>query len=122
MLSASEIAALQEVGHTTLISEVKVYRESSAEGPEGDVTSYSSSPVLTLPGWLVEVTPATAVQEAVGGVMGVPEVFQLYVPPDSDVRPADQVTVDGSMRFTVEHTNDEDTYRLFLNLTLRKLT
>jgi hypothetical protein len=123
VISAAEIQALRDLGHITLTSTVSVFRiQPATEGPEGDDPETYMAQVATLPGWLAEITPAREILENVGGVIGVPELFQLFLPPDSGVKSGDQVVVDGSQRFTVEHTNDEDTYRLFLICTCRKLT
>jgi hypothetical protein len=123
VISTAELQALRDLGHITLTSTVTVFRlQTATEGPEGDDAESYMAEIGTIPGWVYEITAARATLEQVGGVIGVPEVFQIFVPPGSDVGSGDELTVDGSKRFTCEHTNDEDTYRLFLILTCRKLT
>jgi hypothetical protein len=121
LIEASELAALRGIGETALTQTVVIQNQTISEGAEGDDVSGWTT-VATVKGWVYEQTPAGTVLESVGGIQSVPELFRLFVPVGTDAHSGYRCSVDGSPWYTIEHTNDEDTYPMFLILSLRKPT
>lgn len=121
LVDASQLSALREIGDLGLVDDVVIQKQIIVPGAEGDDVS-TWVDAAHVKGWVLELTPQPTIQQDVGGIQGVPELFRLFVPVGTDGHAGYRASVNGSPWYTVEHTSDEDTFPVFLTLTMRKLT
>ena len=115
LISASELAMLQEVAEQGMTSTATIYRKTKVASSEG--TSETPAPIGTTACWIVE-KQSQAVAD-VGGVQQVVMVFDCRVPVGTDIRPFDRLEV-GSTWFEVNDTDDEGTILPYVTARLRR--
>lgn len=117
LLSAAEMAAIRTVAESGMVDTVVIKRRSTTEGDYGDVSGYTE--VATVRGWITELTSTTAALENVGNVEALAGSYRLFVPVGTDLRPHDEVTVNGH-DYIVQNTDEGNTYEPMLRAFLRR--
>jgi hypothetical protein len=125
LLSATQLAAVQQVALSGMQSAVTVYRRTDspvvADNAYGDDAltwvETSESRVADVKGWLYS-TP-NPVQETDTGAVVTVNTYRLYLPVGTDVEPGDRVVV-GVEEFTVSDTTHETTWPALLSVSLRR--
>lgn len=115
LLSASELAAVQEVALSGMQTSVTVWRKSNVSTDDGMKSTWTQvgKPIN---GWL-HSTP-TPVITLVSGALATVNTYRLFLPVGSDVTPGDQVTI-GSMRYVLSDTTNDETWPALLRCSLR---
>jgi hypothetical protein len=114
LVSASEMAALQDLALTGMQTPVAIYDRSTVETADGqeDIWTYGR----TVNGWL-HSTP-TPMITLVSGEMVTVNTYRLFLPVDTTILAGDHVTI-GAKNYVVSDTTEEDTWQPLLNVSLR---
>lgn len=118
LISAAELSAIQAVAESGMNTAVYIQHPVTDHDDEnGWVTIYEEegTPVL---GWLYEFTPSGATLGVIAGQMGLSEGVWLRVPIGTNISSGDRARI-GSSVFTVEHTNEDSTYRPWIACAVR---
>lgn len=128
LLSDAQLRAVQDVAKMGMQTDVTIYRRSTTTGlemtddPYGSSVSYAELPetattTSTVKGMFHEVNvPSTDVDS---GQLVVVSHFRLWVPVGTDIRPGDQVVIDGNT-YQVSDTTADTTWPPFLECSLRR--
>lgn len=117
ILSARQMAALQEVALMGMQTPVTIKRRTTSDTAYGDKDEVSFTTVSTALGWF-HSTP-TPIQEQDTGSVVTANTYRLFLPVGTDVRDGDQITV-GSTVYVVSDTTAESTWKALLACSLRK--
>lgn len=117
LLSARQMAALQEVALMGMQTPVTIKRRTTSDTVYGDKDEVSFTTVATALGWF-HSTP-TPIQEQDTGSVVTANTYRLFLPVGTDVRDGDQITV-GSTVYVVSDTTAESTWKALLACSLRK--
>lgn len=110
LLSDNELAAIQSVAQSGMVSSVALYRKAKTQTADGWTEQWPATPSQTVVGWLYETTgPGTAIG-VIAGALGVLEQAWLRLPVGTDVQSGDKAVVNGA-EYIVEHTNAASTYQ-----------
>lgn len=116
LVTDSQLAALRTVGYRGLDSEVLIERPTQVQTDFGSKEQFNT--IATVPGWIREMSTTRAGEML--NVIATTGTFRLHVPFDTDIRPADRVTVNGT-QFTVGDTNSDNTIRVFTTAICRRV-
>lgn len=116
LLSDSQLAALSKIAEMGMKSSVTIKRRSTTQSVlEDNVDTWTT--VGTTIGW-VRALPSDDFSID-GGGFRVGVTHRLFVPLDTDLRPHDQVVINGET-FQVTDTALENTWKVLLRCSLRK--
>ena len=118
LLSASELAAVQDVALSGMTTSVAIYHGVHTRTDNGQKWGYPTTPDLTVLGWLTEKTPGSAKFDVIDGQTAISETHRLFLPIGTDCRAADKAVIAG-IDYIVQHTNQGDTYPAALTCYLR---
>lgn len=119
LLSASELAAIQSVAQSGMVTSVSIYHGARTQTANGQTWAYPAAADLTVNGWLYEMTGAAAKLGVIDGGTAVSEMFRLTLPIGTDCRVGDKVVIGGLSHY-VQHTNAGDSYPAWLICYLRR--
>lgn len=120
LISDAELNALRGIAESGMRDAVAtVLARSSVETDDGQETVWATSGP-TVNGWIYEVTATSAVIGVIAGQLGLAEVSHFRAPVNTVIHSGDHLLIDG-ITYTVEHTNEESTYKVWLDCAVRAL-
>lgn len=128
LLTASQIAAIRELGELGMSTPVTVQRHLTTEGydedehpfgAEDDATEQFETPGIEVTGWLRSHMGREIDQDG-DRVVGVHD-FTLRVPVGTVIEPRDRAVING-VNYTVMESNTEDTWPEWTICYLKKVT
>lgn len=118
LISASELAALQDLAQSGMVTTVSVYSQTIEKTDDGQKTTYPASPSFTVQGWLYNQTGPGGTIGVLDGGGGISQQIRLMVPVGTVIVSGDKVVVDGEA-FYCQFTSNDDTYPTSLKCYLR---
>jgi hypothetical protein len=119
LLSASEIAAVQGIAESGMVTSVAIYHGATTQTDNGQKWGYPASPDLTTTGWLREITPSSAKLDVHDGQTAISETHRLFLRVGTDARTGDKIVIAG-LDYICQRTNVGDTYPAALVCWLRR--
>lgn len=119
LLDPSELAQLQSIGQSGMSGTAMILTRITVETDDGQESQWATVGD-EVPCWVYEITSSGTALHAIAGAVDLVELFTIRLPVGSPVASGDQLAV-GSKVYMVEHTNDEDTYPVWLTCTCRHL-
>ena len=120
LISAAEMAAIQGLAESGMVTSVAVFHQVTTAGDDGRVATYPATADFTVTGWIKEITPDSVMAGVHSGEIGVVETHVLRVPVGTAIVSGDKI-VSGTASLIVQHTSAEDTYQPWLICTLKML-
>ncbi len=117
LISDAELAAIQGVAESGMHTPVYIQRRTNVETADGQSSEWVEDSQAVL-GWLYEFTPGGATIGVIAGQAGLSEGIWLRMPVGTNISSGDRARV-GSSIFTVEHTNEDSTYRPWIACAVR---
>jgi hypothetical protein len=119
LLSASEIAAVQAVAESGMVTSVAIYHGVKTQTANGQKWGFPTTPDLAVSGWLREITPSSAKMDQIDGQTAISETHRLMLPVGTDCRTGDKVVIAG-LDYIAQRNNKGDTYAASLIVWLRR--
>lgn len=114
---ASEIASMQEVFNQALGATIQIQnRILVSDETEDNVESWGNA--VSVQGWIFSTPTPSA--DVVGGVIGTLNLYRLFVPVGTVIKPGDKVISAGN-DFIVIDTIEESTWLPILRVSLRRV-
>lgn len=114
LVSASEMAALREIGLQGMQTSVAIYQRVTIETDDGQEDEWTY--LTTTEGWL-HSTPTPTIT-VVSGEMATVNTYRLFLPVDTTIEAGYHVII-GAKTFVVSDTTEEDTWQPMLVCSLR---
>lgn len=118
LLSPAQLAAIQGVAATGLVDTCKVCPRTITPSTIGGDDTITWPAGATVPCWTRQMNDPHLAAEL--GLVVSEGIFRINLPVDTVVHIDDQIEIDGA-RYTVQNTNDENTYRVFQEIYARRL-
>lgn len=119
LISASELAQIQSIATSGMTSTCTIQRRTTvqtANGQESEWTTLSTGVSC----WIKELTPISGTLGAIAGAVGLSEQFSIRLPVGTDVLGGDQI-VSGGKTYTVESTDADDSYPVWVDCACRMI-
>ena len=120
LISDAELAALRGFAVSGMQTTVAIYHGVKTVTDDGQTWGYPATPDLTVLGWNYEITSAGTTLDSISGVTALSELHRLMLPVGTDCRSGDKIVIGGSS-YVVQHTNDDDSYPMSLQVNMRDL-
>lgn len=114
LLSAAELAAVQDVAMSGMQTDVTLSTRTTVSTDDGQQSTWTTG--VTVKGWL-HSTP-TPVITVVSGVMATLNTYRLFLPVGTVVSPGDHAVI-GSQTYIVSDTTNDETWPALLRCSLR---
>lgn len=117
LLSSAELAAIQSLGQSGMISTAAVLKRATVVTDNGQESVWATS-ALDVACWVVGVTPNSATLGNVAGAIDLIQTFVVRLPIGTDANSGDQLAIGGKI-YVVEQTSNEDTFPNWLSCSCR---
>lgn len=117
LLSNSQITAIQNVAARGLVDTAIICPKTTTPVTGGD-DKFTWPPGVTVKCWVRQMNDPHLAEQL--GLVVSEGIFRINLPVDTVVHIDDQIEISG-VRYTVQNTNDENTYRVFQEAYARKL-
>lgn len=115
LVSQTQLAYLRRYANTGLQRPYQVLRKTRSETAYGSEETWTQ--VGSGVGWIRQMnTPKTIIET--GMIEGATGIHRLDADVNADIQNGDRIVMEGAT-FTVQSTNNEDTYRIFCTCALR---
>lgn len=117
LISQSELAALQGIAAAGMVSTCTINRRTTTQTADGQESAYA--PLATgVSCWIKELTPISGTLGAIAGAVGISEQFSIRFRAGTDILGGDQI-VSGGKTYTVESTDSDDSYPIWVDCACR---
>lgn len=118
LISPAQLAAIQGVAATGLVDTCIVCPRTETAGLFGGDVKIAWPHGETVACWVRQMNDPHLAEQL--GMVVSEGIFRINLPVDTVVHIDDQIEIEGH-RYTVQNTNDENTYRIFQEIYARRL-
>jgi hypothetical protein len=117
LLSPSELLEIQSLGRSGMAGTATILTRAIIETADGQENVWAQVGE-DVDCWVYEITADSATLGAISGAVALVEVFKIRLPVGSPAFSGDRLAV-GSNLYDIQHTNDTDTYAIWLDCACR---